>query len=186
MLSEEDFDRDERLPYWAQIWPSARVLAARVAQMPGAGRSVLELGCGVGLVSLAAAGAGFSVVASDYYSEALEFTADNARRNLLSERIETRLVDWRNPPADLGPFETVLAADVLYERRNLALVATMLARSLSATGRALVSDPGRRVATEFPLVCRQHGLRVVDEDLVSIVEGKLELIVQIFEIRRTS
>ena len=59
LISEEDFDRDERLPYWAEIWPSARVLAGRVACENGRGRRLLELGCGSGLVAVAAARAGF-------------------------------------------------------------------------------------------------------------------------------
>ncbi len=186
LLSEEEFDRDERLPYWAEIWPSSRVLAERVARMRGEGQTALELGCGVGLVAMAAATAGFAVVASDYYQEAIDFTAENAARNGLGERIRPRLVDWRQPPADLGRFALVLAADVLYERRNLAMVATMLERTLAPDGQALVSDPGRRVAEEFPSVCHQHGLRLADEDLAAIVVGKAELIVQVYDIRRAN
>ena len=74
LISEEDFAVDERIPYWADCWPSARVLAEHIAGSCGGGRRMLELGCGVGLVSLAAAAAGFDVLATDYYADALEFT----------------------------------------------------------------------------------------------------------------
>src|SRR5690348_15936879 len=57
LISEEDFERDERLPYWAELWPSARVLATTMLELPGHGRSLLELGCGAGLVTTCAAAA---------------------------------------------------------------------------------------------------------------------------------
>src|SRR5262249_23673214 len=114
LISEEDFERDERLPYWADIWPSARVLAARLLEQNGAGRPLIELGCGAGLVSSAAAVAGFDVVATDYYDDALRFTRLNAHRNSGSD-ITTRLLDWRAMPSDLARFDVVVASDVLYE-----------------------------------------------------------------------
>ena len=46
LITEEDFVRDERLPYWADIWPSAVVLARRIAGERGARRTLLALGCG--------------------------------------------------------------------------------------------------------------------------------------------
>src|SRR5687767_15515852 len=58
LISEEDFERDERLPYWAELWPSALVLARHIATLEGSGRALLELGCGVGLVATAASLAG--------------------------------------------------------------------------------------------------------------------------------
>jgi hypothetical protein len=94
LISEKDYVEDERLPYWADLWPSARVLAQRVATMPVDGRRFLELGCGAGLVSVAAAMAGFDVTATDYYEEALRFTAVNVLLNT-GVLIDTRIGDWR-------------------------------------------------------------------------------------------
>ena len=97
LISEEDFAIDERIPYWADCWPSARALADHVAALDGRGGTLLELGCGIGLVSLAAAQAGFEVLATDYYADALEFTAVNCQRHAV-ESVDMRLVDWRNLP----------------------------------------------------------------------------------------
>ena len=33
LISEDDFGRDERLPYWADLWPSAIVLAREVSAL---------------------------------------------------------------------------------------------------------------------------------------------------------
>ena len=115
LISEEDFNRDERLPYWADVWPSALCLAKRVGAEGGQGRRFLELGCGIGYVCAVAVGNSFEVLVTDYYAEALEFTWLNARRNGLPGP-RTRLVDWRSFPADLGQYDVVAAADVLYEK----------------------------------------------------------------------
>src|SRR4051794_29675284 len=48
LIDEDDYGRDERLPYWAELWPSALVLAERLCARPPAGARVVELGCGVG------------------------------------------------------------------------------------------------------------------------------------------
>jgi predicted nicotinamide N-methyase len=200
LISEEDFDRDERLPYWADIWPSSHALAAHVARLDGAGRRFLELGCGVGLVALAAAHAGFRVTASDYYTEALEFTAHNARHNARRQardgargntrdratpEISTRLLDWRQWPDDLGRFDVIAASDVLYERPNSALVAAVLDRALAPDGVALVSDPGRMPAAPFATDCRSRGLDARPVEATAPALGKTSLTISIFEIRRS-
>ena len=55
LLDEEAFEREEFLPYWAELWPSGLALARHLASLPLRGRAVLELGCGLALPSLAAA-----------------------------------------------------------------------------------------------------------------------------------
>lgn len=182
LLTEEDFAEDDRLPYWAEVWPSSRVLAERVAGRPGHGRRLLELGCGVGLVALAAATAGFEVLATDYYAEAVDFTASNARLNRL-DSIAARLVDWRSFPTDLGRFDLVVASDVLYERPNSSLVASVLAATLAKDGLAIITDPGRKPAAQFPGACAEHGLEVVPIEQVPMLDGETRLTVHVCEVR---
>jgi predicted nicotinamide N-methyase len=183
LISEEDFAIDERIPYWADCWPSSCVLAERIARQRGQRRQLLELGCGIGLVSLAAAQAGFDVLATDYYAEALEFTAANAQRHGLA-RIDTRLVDWRKLPADLGTFDVVAASDVLYERPHAALIAAALASTLSPAGLALLTDPGRRTAEPLVDACTELGLEAICTEQVPIADANGQPTISIFEIRR--
>lgn len=182
LISEEDFDIDERIPYWAECWPSGRVLAQRVLGQQGAGRTMLELGCGIGVVCLAAAQAGFRVLGTDYYAEALEFTEANAQRHGLTG-IDTRLVDWRRLPDDLGTFDLVTAADVLYETPQVALVAATIARSLAPGGVAWLADPGRRTAVTLVEECDKQGLAAECVDRVHSVDANAQLTVSVFEIR---
>ena len=133
-------------PYWAVLWRSGVALARELDGLPLDGLRVVELGCGLAAPSIAAARAGASVLATDASTEALDLVARNAGAHGVS--IETAMVDWGDPDAlvGLGPFDLVLAADVLYERASVATLLSLLPRL--APG-AWVADPGRPAAAAF-------------------------------------
>ena len=149
LLDDAAFDHDEFLPYWAELWPSGVALARALSGRALRGARTLELGCGLGLPSVAAAAAGARVLATDWSDDALEFAARNARRN--GVEVDTARCDWASPErvVESGPWDLVLAADVLYERRNLPLLLDLLPRLVGAKGEALLADPGRALAEEF-------------------------------------
>ena len=162
LIDLDSFAEDERIPYWADVWESAIVLAEDLAEADGNGLSLLELGCGLGLPSLVAARAGFSVTATDYETAALEGVRFNADANGLAS-IATRVVDWRRMPDELGRFDRVVAADVLYEAHHATALAAVIARTLKADGIALVADPCRQKAADFPSAARAVGLGVMKQ-----------------------
>jgi len=157
LIREEDFVKDERLPYWADIWPSSLILAAKLLELDGHGRTALELGCGAGLCTIAATAAGFDVLSTDYYEDALDFTRANTFTNLGAET-RTMLFDWRHPPADLGRYDLVFASDVLYELEYAKLLPQILRRTMSVDGYGLIGDPGRVAAPTFVESCTDNGL----------------------------
>jgi len=185
LLSEDDFERDERLPYWADLWPSSYALADRVAgedgRASGTPLQLLELGCGLGLVTIAALTAGFEVLATDYYADALLFTRANAWR-VVGKDPAVRLVDWRDLPADLGKFDRVVAADVLYEERYTTIVADTLERTLAHTGTALIADPGRTALPAFLRECEARGLAVTSVESWRYAEGDARQTILVHEI----
>ena len=183
LIDEQAFVDDERLPYWADLWPSARVLAERVATMPVDGRRFLELGCGTGLVSVAAALAGFDITATDYYDEALRFTALNVLVNT-GALIDTRIGDWRRFPHDIGRFELVVASDVLYEQPHAGLIAGVLDRTLTARGSAVIADPGRIAAPQFVDECKERGMPAAILDRITFEEGNIRQTIDLYEVRR--
>jgi predicted nicotinamide N-methyase len=149
LLDEQAFEQEEFLPYWAQLWPSAIALARVVAGLRPAGRRVLELGCGLGLPSIAAALEGAGVLATDWSPDAVAFAATNASRNGASLR--TAVCSWTSPEPllDEAPWDLVLAADVLYEARNVDALLELLPKLVEGSGEVLLADPGRRPAERF-------------------------------------
>ena len=141
------------VPYWSVLWRSGLALARELSSRPLDGLSVVELGCGLGVPSLVARRAGASVLATDAWPEALELLAENAGRNGLE--IETAEVDWATPDKLVarGPFDLVLAADVLYERQSVAKLLGLLPR---LAPEAIVADPGRPAADAFLAEARRR------------------------------
>jgi predicted nicotinamide N-methyase len=184
LIDERDFDLDERLPYWAELWPSARVLAEEVRTMPGRGRSLLELGCGSGLVATAASLAGFTVTVSDYYEDALRFARVNVRRNG-GGAASGLLLDWRNLPVKLERFDVIVASDVLYERTYGPLVARVLDATLKPDGLAIIADPGRVGRTDFVRALGPLGLQVVSHTDVVFREDQIRQTIRLLEIARS-
>jgi SAM-dependent methyltransferase len=162
LISPKDFEHDERLPYWAELWPSAPLLAARLPTLPAPRARLLELGCGVGLVAAVALRAGWDVLATDYYADALQFTELNSL-GVAGRLPETRLIDLREMPDTLGQFDAVVGADVLYERAYSALIASAITRTLAPDGVAVIVDPGRVHAPAFTPACEAEGLAVSPE-----------------------
>jgi predicted nicotinamide N-methyase len=140
LLDEDAFARDEFLPYWAELWPAATALAVALPDV--AGLRVVELGCGLGLPSLVAAARGADVTASDWAEDAVELLRENAARNGLALRAEVR--DWREPWPER--FDVAIAADVLYEHRN---VEPLLERLRELAPIAYVGLAGRPYEAEF-------------------------------------
>jgi predicted nicotinamide N-methyase len=148
LLDEEALEHDELMPYWAELWPSGVGLARAVwTAPPRRGRRVLELGCGgLALPSIAAALRGARVTASDWAPDAIGLARDNAVRN--GAEVEVLQAAWGSPePFVAGaPWHLVLAADVLYERRNVPLLLDLLPR---LADEAWIADPGRPRLGDF-------------------------------------
>jgi predicted nicotinamide N-methyase len=140
LLDEDAFEHEEVLPYWAELWPSGVRLARALAGRGLQGRRVLELGCGLGVPALTAALEGAAVLATDWSPDAIELLRTNAERN--GALLDAAVSSWLDPSRELAgaPWDLVLAADVLYERRNADLLDDLLPR---LGDEVLLADPGR-------------------------------------------
>ena len=146
LIDEAAFDEEEFLPYWAELWPSGLALARHVAAWELGGLRVVELGCGLGLPSLAAALGGADVLATDWAEDAIELLQRNAERNGLFLRAAR--LRWSEPEPMLraAPWDLVLGADLLSEARNADQLAELLPE---LGGEVLLAEPGRPYAREF-------------------------------------
>jgi len=163
LLDEPDFARrfleEDCAPYGLELWPAAIMLAAHIMRdEPGDRRLALDLGCGLGLVAMAAAVHGWRVVAADHEPTSLRFAEFNARANDVAiESFEP--LDWRRPQAGRR-FDRIFAADVLYQRTDHVPILRCLEALLGDGGVALLADPRRGVADGFDLLAVQNGFQV--------------------------
>ena len=151
------FAKDEYMPYWADLWPASRMLAKTILHEPWTpGAEALEIGCGLGLPGIVAQSMGLRVTFSDYDACALRFAADNARLNGFSD-FRTLQLDWRSPPEDLR-VPVILAADLVYELRNVSPIVAFIKRVLAPGGVCLLTDQDRVPSHVFKEMLENDGL----------------------------
>lgn len=140
------------MPYWSVLWRSGVALGQELASERLDGLRVAELGCGLAVPSLVAARAGARVLATDGEPEALELVQRNASET--GVEVETLCADWEAAAelAARGPFDLVLAADVLYERSSAVPLLALLPR---LGEEVWLADPGRQAAVAFLEEARQ-------------------------------
>lgn len=159
---------DDYMPYWIWLWPAARAMAGVAGKLPlPASGQVLELGCGLGLVGIAAALAGHDVVWTDYREESVQTARHNAALNGLCNP-EVRRLDWRDTPSEL--FASVIACDVLYEERDHDPILDFVDALLTDDGECWIGDPGRQRATEFiSTASERFHVRLFDQDVNEVL-----------------
>ena len=182
-ISEQDFAVDDRLPYWADLWPASVVMARFIRGLRGQGRTLLELGCGSGVVAAAAALSGFEVTATDYYEDSPQFARVNAWRTAHVD-ITARHGDWNSWPNDMRGYDLIVASDVLYEQRNAPLIARVMAQSLGPHGEGWIADPGRVGSAGFPDWCISHALSCETVTKVPIEAGAHVHTISLYRITR--
>jgi predicted nicotinamide N-methyase len=142
-LTDGGYRSDTPPPFWAFAWPGGVALARHVLDHPGlvAGRRVLDVGTGSGLVALAAARAGAAAVtAVDSDPLAVDAVRRNARANNVDVTARRQEIDAAGDPADA---EVVLAGDAFYSAASARGMLAFLRRCARAGALVLLSDPGR-------------------------------------------
>jgi predicted nicotinamide N-methyase len=161
--TEDAFGADQPPPFWAFAWPGGQALARYVLDHPGlvAGRRVLDLGSGSGLVAIAAARAGAAAVtASEVDPLAVAAIGLNARANgVPALAVAGDVLDGDGTGADV-----VLAGDVWYSRPLAERVLAFLDRVTARGASVLAGDIGRAFLP-------RDRFRVLDASDVPVMAG---------------
>ena len=172
---EDESGQKQDIPFWATVWPAARMAAEWIGANPSlvAGKRVLDLGCGCGLAGIAAVKAGAaSVVANDIDEVALEFTRRNAETNGIAMEIATgNLLDAPPDPA----WDVILAADLFYEKSVAAAMLEWLGAARRNGTAVYIADGNRPFSPRVGVVTLLENRYPTDIDL----EGTSERTVRI-------
>jgi predicted nicotinamide N-methyase len=191
-LAGGGYRSDEPPPFWAFAWAGGQALARCLLDDPRlvAGRRVLDVACGGGVVALAAARAGAAKVrAVDVDPAAVAAVARNAAANALA--VDAQLCaalseDGGTPaPAEhlglLADAEVLVAGDAFYSRSVADRMTPLLLAARRAGVRVLVGDPGRGYFPER-LFAR---LACYDVPVPAALEETAELPTSVWEMRAT-
>lgn len=175
--------KDERIPYWAEMWPSAIALGEYILshEYLTAERQVLEIGCGLGFAGIAAGKVASRVILTDYLQEPLHFAAYNWAQNHRTHP-NCHLMDWRYPIPELAS-DLVLASDVAYESRAFEPLIQSFAVLMKPDAKLLIAEPGRRIASPFRQMVQDLDVEV-KMNLVPVQYGNISNRIHIFEISR--
>jgi SAM-dependent methyltransferase len=174
------------LPYWAELWDSSLAIVEVLAEegsgfrVQGSGNagtekgtgafsslnpvprtlnplSVLDLGCGMGLVGAVAAALGARVLFADLEPDALLFARLNAIDH--EDRIRTRRLNWKTARLT-ERFDLICGADILYEKTNWPHLEPFWRGHLKPGGIVLLGEPGRQTGDLFLDWIKPHPWRI--------------------------
>jgi len=158
------FAADDYLPYWADLWPAARMMAKAIVREPWtAGQQAIEIGCGLGLPGIAALAAGLRVTFTDVDATALRFAANNALLNGF-DQFTTRQIDWRYPPKDLQA-DLVIGSDLIFELRNVVPLVQLIKRLMAPGGVCWLTDQDRVPSRALRETLPEQGLEFTTQPM---------------------
>jgi predicted nicotinamide N-methyase len=165
-----------RFPLWAKIWPAAIVLAEYVARLkPDAGRTMLEIGGGLGLTSIVAASHGHRITLSEGNPDALRFARASAELNP-GGRFPIISFDW-NRPSQIGRFDLLLASEVVYREEDIPQLAKVFDACLAPRGEIIIAGEIRRtfdaffqqMSTSYDVSAQRKQMRSDDEAITVVL-----------------
>ena len=147
-----ELDPATPFPYWAKVWPSSIALLKLLQKHPSwiKGKTVLELGAGIGLPSLMMANQAKAIQVSDYNLEAVALLQKNIE-HLELQNAEALQLDWNNLPENIHP-EVVILSDVNYDPTQFETLTKLIEKFIHQGCTIILSTPQRIMASSFVLV----------------------------------
>jgi len=178
LAGKDPFKDVSSFPFWVKLWEASMVLGALIGSLPPAeGQTLLELGAGLGAPGLIAAQCGYQVTLSDYEQIILDFQKINVAANRLDDRVDCLLLDWKKPQK-LGPFDTIIGAEILFREEFFAPLLTLFEKLLAPDGTIYLAHDVRRKSLpaflklaekQFEVAVSTRKMKSEDETLTIIV-----------------
>ena len=154
-------------PLWAKIWKASWVLSDYLADLrPNVNKRLLEIGAGVGLVSIVAATFGHQITMTEYNSDALNFARANACLNNCPN-LPIKKLDWNHPRLK-DQFDFIVGAEVTYKQAYFSPLIRLFKSKLKPGGEIILASEIRRYGKDlFHLFKSDFDITVVKKTLRS-------------------
>lgn len=171
---------EEETPLWVELWPAALALSRLLWEGPSlAGKSVLELGAGLGMPGVVAGLKGANVLQTDYIPEALAVAKQTAQMNN-ADGIRTAVADWRNFEIN-ECFDLIIGSDIMYHPDLNPYLKTIFQSNLKPGGQIIMADAGRNDSLDFVRTLDQEGWGVTEERIPA-KQGRFDYKIYVFRI----
>jgi len=136
-------DMLNNFPLWAKVWKASWVLSGHLADLsPHVNRRLLEIGGGVGLVSIVAATFGHKITMTEWDPDALNFARANAFLNHCPD-LPIKMLDWNHPRLN-DQFDVIVASEVTYKEENVYPLIQLFKSSLTPGGEIILASEIRQ------------------------------------------
>lgn len=154
-------------PLWAKIWKASWVLSGYLADMPvDVDKRILEIGGGVGLVSIVAAAFGHQITMTEYHPDALNFARANACRNNCPELPILKL-DWQHSGLS-EQFDMIVASEVTYKEEDFSPLTQLFRSNLKPGGEIILASEIRKSGKDlFKFFQSAFDIKVIKKKLHS-------------------
>jgi predicted nicotinamide N-methyase len=174
-MTNEQFEQDERFPYFFAIWDSGVLLAEYILKDLKSlkGKTVLELGAGTGISGIALAlNSDCRVIFTDYEEYSCRLCRHNCEINNL-HNFDTVTADWRDFPEINENIDIVICSDVLYEKKQVVPLFNVLNSFLQRKIPVYLADPGRAYIGQFLQLVKDSGYSIKASKEKDVKENKL-------------
>lgn len=157
--------KDERIPYWAELWHSAIGLSTFLNENNAIlqNKIVLEIACGLGFPSVVASFFAKSVIISDYMKDALNVATLNMQLNNV-ENFSSLLIDWRNFSVKNVDFDFLICSDIVYEKRSYNHVLQLFSNAINENKKIIFAEPNRMQSKDFIASLKKLNGNVIQKD----------------------
>ncbi len=174
-MTNEQFEKDERFPYFFAIWDSGVLLAEYILRNLKSlkGKTVLELGAGTGISGIALGlNSDCRVIFTDYEEYSCRLCRHNCEINDLHD-FDTIAADWRDFPEIDENIDIVICSDVLYEKKQVLPLFNVLNNFLQKGLPVYLADPGRAYIGQFLQLVKDNGYSIKISKEKDVKENKL-------------
>ncbi len=167
ILGDKDpFADVSQFPFWIKLWDAGLLLSYVLTTIPERkGKTLLELGAGLGAPGLAAAASGFAVTISDYEGIIMDFQRISAAASGLKD-INFTLLDWLDPPT-LPPFDVLAGAEILFREEFFAPLLRVFDTYLKPDGVIyLAHDASRKSLPKFLKLAERDYAIAINQQII--------------------
>ena len=141
-------DALQNFPLWPKLWMASWILAGYLADKPVENdKTLLEIGAGLGLVSIVARCFGHRITMTENNPDALQFARANAHLNNCP-RLSIVELDWYQPHL-AGKYDYIVASEVVYKTADFAPLVKLFQTFLKSDGEIILASEMRKISGEF-------------------------------------